>query len=65
MKYTQTERGRKVTEAILQAYDKLTYSEQLELNKLTNPLINTCQGLSREGALEIVGKIGIVIGGMK
>ena len=65
MKYTQTEQGQKVTEAILQAYDNMTFSEQQEMNKLTNPLINACQGLSREGALEVVGKIGVVLGGTK
>ena len=59
--YKQSKRGKQVTDAILRAYDDMTFSEKMELNKLTNPLMNRLNQVSREGALEIIGKIGIVL----
>ena len=59
--YRQSKFGKRETKAILSAYKDLTYREREYMNKLTNPLIDKCRGLSREGALETVGKIGIVL----
>ena len=63
--YKQSERGGQVTEAILRAYDDMTFGEKMEINKLTNPLMNNLNQVSREGALEIIGKIGIVLASEK
>ena len=60
-----SEQGELAREAILRAYDDMTYSEKMELNKLTNPLMNKLKQVSREGALEIIGKIGIVLASEK
>jgi len=59
--YKQSKESEVNTEAILIAYDALTYREKESLNKLTNPLMKRCNGLSREGAIEIIGKLGIVL----
>ena len=59
--YRQSKFGIRETKAILSAYKDLTYREQEYMNKLTDPLMNKCRGLSREGALELIGKLGIVL----
>lgn len=60
-----SEQGELAREAILRAYDDMTFGEKMELNKLTNPLMNKLNQVSREGALEIIGKIGIVLASEK
>lgn len=59
--YRQSKFGERATGAILSAYDDMTWREKDYMNKLTDPLINKCRGMSREGALEIIGKLGIVL----
>lgn len=59
--YKQSKFGKRATDAILSAYDDMTWREKDYMNKLTNPLMNRCKGMSREGAIELVGKLGIVL----
>ena len=49
----------KITDAILSAYDNADFLEKVNLNKLTNPLIDRCPRMSREMAIEALGKCGI------
>lgn len=55
----------RVTRAILAAYDNSDVTEKDALNKLTNPLMMWCKSkngqMSREMALEAIGKIGILL----
>jgi len=49
------------TDACMDAFDKMNYSEQQVIIKLANILQAKCPRLSREGALEILGKMGMNI----
>ena len=60
-KYCQTQQGTRETDAILQVYDEADYLERVALNKLTDALMNKVRGLGRESALEVVGKIAILM----
>lgn len=53
--------GKKYTRAILRAYDKLSVEEKEKINELSNPLMNRCKGMSREMAIECLGKLGIFL----
>jgi len=57
--YSITPDSRLITKAILSAYDNADFLEKQAMNKLTDPLMNAVKGLTREGALELVGKVGI------
>ena len=60
-KYFQTQQGTRETDAILQVYDDADYLERVALNKLTDALMNRVRGLGRESALEVVGKISMLL----
>jgi hypothetical protein len=56
---------RRVTNVILAVYDNADWREKEALNKLTKPLMmkikESKNQMSREMALEVIGKIGIVL----
>ena len=60
-KYCQTQQGIRETDAILQVYDDADYLEKVALNKLTDALMNKVSGLGRESALELAGKVGLLL----
>lgn len=60
-KYYQTQQGIRETDVILQVYDDADYLERVALNKLTDALMNKVSGIGRESALEILGKIAILL----
>jgi len=52
---------KRVNKAILAVYDNADWREKEALNKLTNPLMMKCNQMSREMALEVIGKIGMTM----
>jgi len=57
--YHPTHYSKRITEAILSVYDNADFDDKQKINKLTNPLMDHCKGMSREGSIEVLGKIGI------
>ena len=58
-KYNPTHGSKIITAAILDVYDNADFADKQKLDKLTKPLMKRCGGISKKGALEILGKVGI------
>ena len=57
--YAPTDDHKCITSAILSVYDDADFTDKRILNKITSPVMNHCKGMSREMAVELIGKIGI------
>ncbi len=49
------------TESVISAYDKLDYEEKKKIKNYSKILINGCSKLSENGAIELLGKIGMLL----
>lgn len=61
MTYKQSPNCDLVNEMIMDWYDNLTYSEQQDILRMTNPLMSKCDRMTREGAIEVLVKTALVM----
>jgi hypothetical protein len=59
MTYKQSPKCELVNEMIMNWYDNLTYSEQQDILRMTNPIMNACDHMTREGAIEVLVKTAL------
>jgi hypothetical protein len=59
MTYKQSPNCDLVNEMIMDWYDNLTYSEQQDILRMTNPIMNACDRMTREGAIEVLVKTAL------
>ncbi len=57
--YKQTELGKLSTDSIMEIYNAMNFTEKREIKKLAKILCSKCEKLSFNGAIELLGMIGM------